>query len=358
MVCIAAFIILCILSVFVAVLSIFKRELGKKYWKVFKKSWGCVGKKVTLQKCETNFKDDVKNTLLAKVVIKKPKLVKPLGIAIEVASVLIVAITIWSLAVAIKSGLALWTFGTCDVTKPSSCSLGAEVCSIDQEGAKNPVEAVGLWFSEWGEIFIAIPDKLKTWSAEDYGAKDLPVYGGAFDDNKSLALDILDPGCLVCMQSFKNQLSAGFMDDHAVALLLYPIQNPDGSYKFKNSGIIAKYLLASEIYATQNPDTYGFNSWDIISKIFTEYNDEHIIYQNLFNEVFSEDEAATQLQSWILGAGFDESDVVKITTLVDSPEVAQKMAENKTIVDEKINAKGIPTLIYDGKKHTGLFKSE
>ena len=80
MVCIAAFIVLCLISVFVAILSIFKRDIGKKYWKVFKKSWGCVGKRVTLQKCETGFKDDVKNLLLKKVVIKHPKLVKPFSV--------------------------------------------------------------------------------------------------------------------------------------------------------------------------------------------------------------------------------------------------------------------------------------
>ena len=97
MVCVAAFIVLSLVGVFVAFLSIFKRDIGRKYWAVFKKSWGCVGKKVRLQKCETNFKDDVKNSLLSKVVLKHPKWVKPLGTAIEIFSVAIVFITIWSL---------------------------------------------------------------------------------------------------------------------------------------------------------------------------------------------------------------------------------------------------------------------
>ena len=120
MVCIAAFIILCILSIFVAILSIFRRDLGKKYFKVFKKSWGCVGKKLTLQKCETNFKEDIKNSILKKVVVKRPHLVKPISVAIEVAAVLIVVITIWSLVTAVKSGLSLWALGTCDIVQISS----------------------------------------------------------------------------------------------------------------------------------------------------------------------------------------------------------------------------------------------
>ena len=158
MVCIAAFIVLCLVGVFVAFLSIFRRDIGQKYWAVFKKAWGCVGKKVRLQKCETNFKDDVKNSLLSKVVLKHPKWVRPLGVAIEVSAILIVLITIWSLIEAVKALLALWVFGTCNVSQPASCALGAEICGIDAEEPKNPIEWTGRWFDEWGEIFANIPD--------------------------------------------------------------------------------------------------------------------------------------------------------------------------------------------------------
>ena len=89
MVCIAAFIILALIGVFVAVISIFKPKVGKAYWKMFKKAWGCLWKKVRLQKCETGFKEDVKNTLLSRVIIKHPKWVKPLSVIIEIISVLI-----------------------------------------------------------------------------------------------------------------------------------------------------------------------------------------------------------------------------------------------------------------------------
>ena len=125
MVCIAAFIILALLSVFVGFLSLFNKVLGKKYWATFKKAWHCVFKKVRLQKCDTNFKDEVKNSLLKKVVLKNPKLVKPLSALIEIVSVVIVFVTVWSIVIAIKSLLALWVFGTCNVSMPSQCGLGA-----------------------------------------------------------------------------------------------------------------------------------------------------------------------------------------------------------------------------------------
>ena len=90
MVCIAAFIILAVVGVFVAVASIFEPKLWKSYTKALKKAWGCLWKKVRLQKCETGFKEDVKNTLLSKIIIKHPKWVKPLSILIEIFSVIIV----------------------------------------------------------------------------------------------------------------------------------------------------------------------------------------------------------------------------------------------------------------------------
>ena len=177
MVCVAAFIILCLISVVVGFLSIFKRDIGAKWWKVFKKAWHCVFKKVRLQKCDTNFKDDVKNTILKKVILRRPKWVKPISIAVEVLSVLIVLVTIWSIVIAIKSLLALWVFGTCNVSQPSQCSLGAEVCSIDQAEPNNIFEKLGRGFGEWGEIFSHIPDRLKTWSADDFDITTVATLG-------------------------------------------------------------------------------------------------------------------------------------------------------------------------------------
>ena len=195
MVCVAAFIILALIGVFVAVISIFRPKVGKAYLKMFKKAWGCLWKKVRLQKCETGFKDDVKNTILSRVIVKHPKWVKPLSVIIEILSVLIVIVAIWAILTAIKSLLALWALGTCNVTKPAACSLGAEVCSIDEEEPKNVFEATGRWFTEWGEIIEAIPDKFKTYNAEDYPFNYITINPDTTEE--PIAVDILDPGCSV-----------------------------------------------------------------------------------------------------------------------------------------------------------------
>ena len=386
MVCVAAFIVLCLIGIFVAFLSIFRRDIGRKYWQVFKKAGGCVGKKVRLQKCDTNFKDDVKNTLLKKVVLKKPKLVKPLSITIEVTAILIVFVTIWSLVETVKAGLALWTFGTCNVSQPASCALGAEACSIDEDEPKNIIESTGRWFSEWGEIFGAIPDRLKDWHAEDYTPTpytllnkiepDASTAERSALDTLPLAVDIIDPGCSVCMQSYKNQLSSGFMDTHRVALVPYAIEKEDGSYKFPNSGIVVRYLLADPLLREDvskknqsddsNPDDEQLDittlekadlARNILNRIFTESNEDGINYQAVLNDELSEEKAEDLLKSWLKEWGLSDAQVDTYVDFTHSDQVTKRMTDIKDMVENKIHAKSIPTLIYDGQKHNGLFKA-
>lgn len=367
MVCIAAFIILCLIGIVVAFISIFKKEVGKKYLAVFKKSWHCVFKKVRLQKCDTNFKDDVKNTILKKVILKKPKLVKPLSVAIEVVSVLIVLITIWSLVIAIKSLLALWVFGTCNVTKPSACSLTSESCSIDQDEAHNIFEQIGQSIGEWGEIFGGIPDKLKSWGADDFSEiKVLPVLnqvkeGASLGDitntenGKTAAFDIMDPGCVVCMNSYKNQLNSGFMDKHVTYLVVYPIQNPDGSYRFKNSLIASKFIISTELL--NHEGEYKAYVGKIINRLFTEKDDKNVGFQTRLNNDWEEKEVIETFSLWLKDFGASDEEIRRVKDNLDSEEVKSAIEKNKDVVDNKVHAKAIPTLIYDGGKHSGLYKN-
>lgn len=347
MVCIAAFIVLCLVGIFVAFLSIFRRDIGRKYWAVFKKAWGCVGKKVRFQKCETNFKDDVKNTLLSKVVLKHPRWVKPLGVAIEVSAVLIVLITIWSLVEAIKALLALWVFGTCNVSQPASCALGAEICGIDAEAPSNPLEWTGRWFSEWGEIFVNIPDRFHSWKAEDYLIEPY-TFVEEYHDGKPLALDVFDPGCVICMQSYRNQKSSDFFTEYNVVPMIYVIELPDGTPKFANSDIIAQYFYAANVAETDY-------SSQIIDRLFTGRDENNMNYQAVF-AALSADEAEKMLQSWLKDFGASAKEVQQIADLTTSAEVTQILASVKTTVEDKLHAKGIPLMLYDGRKHNGLFE--
>lgn len=350
MVCIAAFIILALIGVFVALISIFKPKVGKAYLKAMKKAWGCLWKKMRLQKCETGFKDDVKNTLLSRVMLKHPKWVKPLSIIIEVLSIIIVVVAIWAILTAIKSLLALWALGSCNVTKPSACSLGAEVCSIDESEPTNVFEATGRWFTEWGEIFEAIPDKFKTYKAEDYNFIYVDASGGEVEGLNTV-VDIFDPGCSVCMASYRNQKSAAFFDSYNVKLVPFAIQDADDSYKFKNSEIVVRYMFAAEQFRS------GL-SLGIIDRIFTSKNSEGISYQDKFNNDYSRDRAISKIESWLKEDGVDKNGIEEIRKIVDYPEITDKMNQNREIIENQLKVKGIPTMIIDGKKHTGLWKAE
>ena len=350
MVCIAAFIILALIGVFVAFVSIFKPKIGKAYLKALKKAWGCLWKKVRLQKCETGFKDDVKNSLLSRVIIKHPKWLKPLSILIEVLSVVIVIIAIWALLTAIKSLLAIWALGSCNVTKPSACSLGAEVCSIDESEPSNLFEATGRWFTEWGEIFEAIPDKFRTYDALDYDFNYISI-DGADDDDKPISVDIFDPGCSVCMISYRNQKEAGFFDSYNVRLVPFAIQDANNNYKFKNSETVVRYMFAAE---QLKAGTANY----IIDQIFTAKNSEGISYQNKFNEDYSSEEAAAKIEQWLSNANVDKKEIEQIRKITSSPEITEKMTQNRDIIENQLRIKGIPTMVYDGKRHTGLWKSD
>lgn len=301
-----------------------------------------------LQKCETGFKEDVKNTLLSRVIVKHPKWVKPLSVIIEIISVLIVIIAVWAILTAIKSLLALWALGSCNVTKPSACSLGAEVCSIDESEPSNPLEATGRWFTEWGEIFEAIPDKFRTYNADDYDFNYVTINDNA--DSKPVAVDIFDPGCSVCMISYRNQKASGFFDNYNVRLVPFAIQDADNNYKFKNSEIIVRYMFAVEQLRV------GM-AVEILDHIFTEKNSEGISYQTKFNEDYTHEEAAAKLEQWIMEAGFNEDGLAEVRKIVMYPEITDKMNENREIVENQLRVKGIPTMIYDGGRHTGLYKA-
>lgn len=355
MVCVAAFIILLAVGVIAALISIFNRDFGKKYLAVLKKSFHCFGKHIRLQKCDTNFSDDVKTTLLKKVILKKPKLVKPLSVTIEIISIALIIVTAWSIIEAAKAGLALWVFGTCNVSQPSNCALGAESCSIDENNLN--------WFTEWGEIFSNIPDRLKSWNANDYlgdGGFYVAFAVGAGTENGALtsgdaatatknpAISIIDPGCSVCLQSYKNlKADENFLKEHTLYVVTYPIKNPDGSFRFNNSEIIVRFLL------TVDQGTAA----KIIDRIFTEYNADGIIYQNVFNNELSHDEAESLLLSWLKEWGFSDAELENAKTEAYSETVEAEMLRNEKLINEEIKPKGIPTMIYDGKKHLGLFKN-
>ena len=353
MVCIAAFIILGICVLSLPILRIFNKKAADTIWSLFKKSVHCFTHRVTFRKCDSTFKDDIKGSILRKVVIKHSNWVKPLSVIIEVLSIVIICVTVWSLLVAFKSGVNLLAYDTCTPAKPEACAIGdAESCSaVGERETENIVEWTGNWFVEIGDAIVAIPPKFANWDTAEY-LPESPVYYNEFDSEKPLAIDVLDPGCLWCKDSFKKQLDSGFFDSHNVTIIPYALKDND-EFRFSNSDLIIRYMEATKIVPIESSDTPA--EWRILERIFTESN-EHGLWQNDFTSYYDEDEARQILNDWLEEFGYDKDEIKKITNLVDSEEVSENIEKNRDIVENKIKIVKIPTMLYDGKRHDGVYQ--
>lgn len=381
MICIAAFIILGLIVLCLPVIRIFSRKTSDNIWHLFQKSVHCFSRRVTLRKCDTNFKDDIKNSILRRTVLKHPKWTKPLSAAIEVGAILIILITIWSLLVAARSLTMLAGYGTCDPASPKSCALSSssavKACPLGQsngpEFSKDPLGWVGNWFGQWGAAFGQIPARMKHWQATDYLPKPVSQnqFYDKYDANKPVALDIFDPGCTYCRIEFNNQLNSGFLDKNNVAVMPYVKSGDKDGYEFENSYVIASYLEAARQQPLSAAQLKAKNEthpaiWLLIKRLFTERDPvTNHLWQDTFGSLdsntygsfgrlFTQDQARAELNQWLADFGYTPEQIAKIATLAKSDTVKKAIAKNMRIVDDEIQAQSLPTVIANGTRQSGL----
>jgi hypothetical protein len=350
MFCIAAFIVLAIISIFSA-----------RYRKLAAKAWSCTLRRVTLRPCDTSFKEETKNKLLSHVAKRTPKLVKTADVGIEVASFVLVILTIWSVLVVLEAGLNLFVWGTCSPSNASSCSLSSESCSINTVD-KNlwQLTAEGKpfdWFvnqaNNLGNTISNIPTRLQTWDATKYLPKNA-TYFYKFDSSKPTALEVIDPGCIVCQHLFKNIKSADFENKYNLTYIPYPIKNPDvpGKYKFVNSYVVTTYLEAIKINLLPNQKTP--TDWQILERIYTGNDGSGTSYQIKINTMLDASQTKDLIRSWLKDIGYSESQIKQIDSDASSQKIADIIKQNQDIVNNKIKTVKIPTLIFNGQQHNGL----
>jgi hypothetical protein len=101
--------------------------------------------------------------------------------------------------------------------------------------------------------------------------------------------------------------------------------------------------------------------WIIAEKIFYNEDENGDTFQEAFNgtaaRTYSEEKTKTTIESWLKDAGFSDEEITEISEYTKSDEVAQKLAQNRDLVENQIKTKRIPTMIFDGKKHEGLYKA-
>ncbi len=349
MVCIVAFVVVLVLS-----------AVSAKYRKLLGKAWGCFSRRVTFRPCDTSFRDDVKSSMLAPLAVRAPALVRPASIAIEVFAWIMVLTFIVSLYLVGRSGLNLFVYGTCDKEDGQSCSLAAQMCSINgqQEGfwdsmlSGNVIGAFGNEFASLGDTISAVPSRLKTWDAADYASEDATYLGG-YVAGRPVALEVLDPGCHFCAQLFRNMEESGFADSHNVTYLAYPIASSIG-YKFPNSPLVASYLAGVRAFEASRGGSAGQTAdWFILRQLFTTDASDGQSMQEWMNAA-SADEATAQLQKWLADAGYTPDEVDAVVKLTGSTEVATTMAQTRSVVEDEIRTVAIPSLITGGRLRSGL----
>lgn len=352
MFCIAAFIVLVVISIFSA-----------RYRKLAGKAWSCTARRITLRPCDTSFKEETKNQLLSHVAKRTPRLVRLADIGIEIASFVFVALTVWSIFIVLESGLNLFVWGTCNPSQASSCSLTSETCSIDKinkglwtltlEG--KPWEWFANRASELGNTISNVPTRLKTWDSTEYLPQNATYYY-KFDRSKPTALEVIDPGCSVCANLFKNIKKAGFENKYNLTYIAYPIKDPtaDNKYKFKNSYIVSQYLEAIKLNPINDLKTPA--DWQVLERLYTWKDDKNISYQIKINSMIDGEETIDLIHDWLKDIGYNQSQIKQIDKDANGSKVADIINKNQNLVNDQIKTIKIPTIIFDGKKFDGLLK--
>lgn len=129
MLCIAAFVVLLVLA-----------AVSAKYRRLLRRAWGCVTRKMTFRPCDTTFRQDVKDSLLAPLALRSPRLVAPASVLIEVIAWIMVISLVVSVYIVFRSGVNLVVYGTCNKADPAACSLSStQGCAI---GSNHPTFGV------------------------------------------------------------------------------------------------------------------------------------------------------------------------------------------------------------------------
>ncbi|QZN87049.1 hypothetical protein [Cellulomonas sp. C5510] len=354
MLCVAAFVVLLVLG-----------AVSAKYRALLRRAWGCVSRRVTFRPCDTSFREDVKNSLLAPLALRSPRLVRPASIAIEVTAWAMVLSLVVSGYVVARSGLNLVAYGTCNKENPQACSLSAtQGCSIDSQTPTFAAslldgDVVGAFrneFSSLADTITAVPGRFRTWDGAQYATSHASYLGG-YRDGLPTALEVIDPGCQFCAQLFTNIEESGFAEANNLTYIVYPI-TLSFVPKFANSPLVAQYLTAIQLLeSADGAPADDPTDWFILEQVFTGSREDGTGWQVWLNEQASPEQAEAQLQAWLAEAGYDQDAISEVDALADSARVEEAIAQGRAVVEDEIRTLTVPTLIANGDLHLGVVET-
>jgi hypothetical protein len=274
------------------------------------------------------------------LIFTHPRLARFLDRWIDWLAFVFVVLSIWSLLYVATAGLNLWVYDTCDPSNAESCSLSGEACGVDQP-------SVSIL-----DTLSRIPDRLKTWNTEEYLGPTATYYH-QFDPAKPVTLEIIDPSCKFCKKLTGNLHTAGVFDRENVSYLLYPIPKAGtGGYKFPHSFLMASYIEATKSVALTHGDPSVAPDWQLLEKIFSpEQDKDGTDLQTKFAIGFTRADAEQQLRSLLTDIGYTPDEVERISHLAISSDVQNRLAAQRTIVEERVRTIKIPTLLHNGRRY-------
>lgn len=355
MLCIVAFFVVLVLS-----------AVSAKYRKLLGRAWGCFSRRVTFRPCDGTFRDEIKDSMLAPLALRNPKLVAPASVGIEVVAWLMMASLVVSVYIVARSGLYLAAYGTCDKVDPVACSLSStQGCGI---GAAQPTftqsllkgDVLGAFGNEATDIadaVTAIPGTFRTWDATDY-VVPAASYAGGFREGLPTALEVIDPGCQFCAKLFATVEGSPFAERHNITYIVYPI-GMGLAPRFQHSPMVSQYLTAVRLLeAERGTHATDPTDWYLLRQMFTGVRPDGVGWQEWFNEHASAPDAEAQVHAWLGEAGYDAAGVAEIAALAGSDRVADAIDHGMKVVDDEIRTVTIPSLVAGGKLHKGAIEAD
>jgi hypothetical protein len=207
-------------------------------------------------------------------------------------------------------------------------------------------------FKTLGDTVSRIPDRVKTWKAEDYLSPSATYYK-PFDPAKQTAVEFIDPGCKYCKKLFGNIKEAGFEDKYNLSYVVYPIPDKTTStgLKFQASTTIASYMEAVKQVKLTNNQKNTPPDWQLLETIFTTEDSVKGDLQNQFNSVFSKKDIPGEIEKILTKIGYKDDEISKIREIANSDQTKQSLATQKNIVENKLRTIKIPTIVFAGRRY-------